>query len=279
MVTRRLAPAYRRSPRQAGNGVRRTSAGDGGLPARNEVNSKAKVAIIAALKREVEPLIRDWQKSTCKHEGRTFTFYQNPQAVLVCGGIGADAARRATEAAIALFHPQLLISAGFAGGLTPEMQAGCVVTPSTIVDARDGSRTETGIGSGVLVTVNSTAMLEAKQRLAESYAAQLVDMEAAAVAKGAQTHGLPCVALKAISDESSFHMLPMDRFISADGGFHERNLILFAGVRPWLWGRMLSLARNSRRAAKALCRSLDRFNYDDVAAPNPGLQSGRRIPL
>lgn len=243
------------------------------------MHSSCKVAIIAALEREVAPLIRKWKKSTCQYDGRTFTFYHDPQAVLVCGGIGAEAARRATEAAVVMFHPQLLISAGFAGGLTPEMEAACVVTPRTIVDARDGSRTETGIGSGVLVSVNSTALLEAKQRLAESYSAQLVDMEAAAVAKAAQTHGLPCVALKAISDDSSFPMLPMDGFIAADGGFQESKLVLYAVLRPWLWGRLFSLARNSRRAARALCRSLDQFNYEDAAIHHPGLHLGGRVPL
>ena len=44
--------------------------------------------------------------------------------VLVCGGMGAPAARRATEAIIQLYGPEVVISAGFAGALQPGMKAG-----------------------------------------------------------------------------------------------------------------------------------------------------------
>jgi adenosylhomocysteine nucleosidase len=241
------------------------------------VDSVPQVAIIAALEREIRPLVRSWKKTVRDYEGRTFTFYHNPRAVLVCGGIGAEAARRATEAAITLYQPSLLISAGFAGALSSEMNAGQAFSPRTIIDARDGSRTDTRIGVGVLVTVTTTAHGEARARLAESYGAQAVDMEAASVAKGADAHGLPCIAVKAISDEVNFPMIPMKRFITADGQFQEGRLVLYAVVRPWLWSNLITLARNSRRASQALCRWLDQFNYEENDTYQPGLHPARRV--
>lgn len=62
----------------------------------------SRVAIVAALEREVRPLIRHWRGSEKEHGGRRFRFFENRELVLVCGGIGADAARRAAEAVIVL---------------------------------------------------------------------------------------------------------------------------------------------------------------------------------
>ena len=73
-----------------------------------------RLAIIAALEREVRPLVKNWRVNEKKHEGRTFRFFENGEVVLVCGGIGAAAARRAAEAVIAIFDPKIVCSAGFA---------------------------------------------------------------------------------------------------------------------------------------------------------------------
>ena len=78
----------------------------------------AKIAIVAAMEREVWPLIKDWPAVTKQYEGRSFKFFEKSPVVLVCGGIGSEAARRAAEAVTNLYHP-LIVSAGFAGGLDP----------------------------------------------------------------------------------------------------------------------------------------------------------------
>jgi nucleoside phosphorylase len=60
---------------------------------------------------------------------RDFTFYESKYAVAVCGGIGAEAARRAAEAAIVVYSPEVIISAGIAGALVPELHVGETVFP------------------------------------------------------------------------------------------------------------------------------------------------------
>src|SRR5215470_9027584 len=64
-----------------------------------------KVAIISALQRELRPLIEHWPSQTIAHEGRDFTFHESGYAVVVCAGIGPEAARRAAQAAIANYQP------------------------------------------------------------------------------------------------------------------------------------------------------------------------------
>ena len=64
--------------------------------------------------------------------------------MLVCSGIGREAARRATEAIINLYAPVLVQSVGFAGALDPTLKVGTVLTPVCVIDAKDGSRIEAG---------------------------------------------------------------------------------------------------------------------------------------
>jgi adenosylhomocysteine nucleosidase len=218
-----------------------------------------KVAMVAALEREVRALVKGWRAVERDYQDRRSKFFENRSAVLVCGGIGAEAARRATEAVIALYQPELVQSVGFAGALDPALKVGEIFSPSRIIDARDGSSVETGSGRGVLVSTTSVASAEQKAKLAVSYGAQAVDMEAAAVALGAQARGVRFMAVKAISDESTFAMPSLDRFVDRDGQFCEMAFAASLATRPWLWSRFFQLARNSAKASRALWKELDRY--------------------
>ena len=63
------------------------------------------VAIVAAMEREVAPLIRSWKVRMIEHGGRRYRLFENSGTALICGGIGAEAARRATEAIIQETQP------------------------------------------------------------------------------------------------------------------------------------------------------------------------------
>jgi len=243
------------------------------------VLASPKVAIVASLEREVRPLIEHWQICEREYEGRKFKFFENDRAVLVCGGIGAGAARRACEAVIALYQPSLVVSAGFAGALQAELRIGSTLTPRVVVDASDGSRTDTGLGSGVLVSLDSVAGPEQKAKLAKAYGAQAVDMEAAAVARGAEARGVHFRAIKAISDAPDFAMPSMERFIHPNGEFQTARFVFYVVLRPWLWGRVIKLARNSAQASRELCNRLDRFNSQYVDNIEPGLRPMRSAKL
>jgi adenosylhomocysteine nucleosidase len=217
---------------------------------------KIRVAIVAALEREVRPLVKDWSVSDREHDGRRFRFFENEDVVVVCGGIGQAAARRAAEAVIALFAPEAVYSAGFAGALDEGLKVGDVVRPKIVINARDGSRAVVEGGEGVMVSFGSVASPEQKRKLRESFDALAVDMEAAAVARSAEAHGVEFGAVKAISDEVDFEFPAMERFVDAEGRFREGSFALWAAVRPWVWGRVIRLAMNSSRVSIALCKSL-----------------------
>jgi adenosylhomocysteine nucleosidase len=222
----------------------------------------SKIAIIAALEREIHSLVKDWPLASIQHEGRDFTFHEGGHAVVVCGGIGAEAARHAAEAAIAHYSPDLLISAGVAGALVPELNVGDTIFPAMVIDTKDGSRHQTAIphspigntalGRTILASYPEIASLAQKQQLAKSYGAHAVDMEAAAVARVAQSHNLPFLVVKAISDEVHFEIPEMNRFVR-QGRFETKLFLFHVALRPWLWLRVIRLARNTRIASDNLC--------------------------
>lgn len=221
-----------------------------------------KIAIIAAIERELWPLIKSWPTTTFEHDGREFTFYKSEYAVAVCSGMGAEYGRRAAEAIIVRYSPELLISAGVAGALVPKLHVGDTVFPAVVIDARDGSRHETSIRDAamgksplartVLVSSPDVAGTAQKRQLAKSYGAHAVDMEGASVARAAQVHNLPFLAVKAISDEVNFEIYELNRFIR-NGQFETKLLVFYLLPRPWLWLKMIRLARNTQLASHNLC--------------------------
>jgi adenosylhomocysteine nucleosidase len=231
-----------------------------------------RLAIVAALEREVSALIEGCRRVQQDYEGRTFIFFERDDTVAVCGGIGADAARRAAEAVIALYRPALIQSVGFAGALTASMTVAEIFTPAVVVDARDGSRVEIDDGIGTLVTFMEVASAAQKSNLAQAYGAQAVDMEAAAVAAAARAHSVKFGAIKVISDELTFELPHTARFIDAQGRFRTTSFALFAALRPWLWPRVATLASNSRKASQALARHLERCQGAPAPARTPAPQ-------
>jgi adenosylhomocysteine nucleosidase len=218
-----------------------------------------RIAIVAAMECEVAPLIRKWQVRSVEHGGRCYKLFENGEASLICAGVGPEAARRATEAIIQEVRAPHILSVGFVGALDPGLKIGEVFEPRTVINAADGSRTDTGCGQGTLVSFSTVAGREQKEKLREAYSAAAVDMEAAAVAQGAELRGVRFGALKVVSDEAGFVMPPVENFVEADGSFRAAIFALHVAVRPWLWGATIVLARNSARASKTLCAALEQY--------------------
>jgi len=225
----------------------------------------SRIAIVVALEREVRPLIKEWRVSEKESGGRRFRFFEKHEFVLVYGGIGAEAARRAAEAVIAIYAPALICSAGFAGALDPNLKVGDMVQPRRVVNAGDGSQVDLGRGEGVLVSFGSVATPEQKARLRDSFGATAVDMEAAAVARAAEARGVRFAVVKVISDEFDFAFPSMERFVDSNGRFLEGRFAWFAALRPWLWPQVWRLARNGSRASRALCDWLRKMNAESTA--------------
>lgn len=214
---------------------------------------------MAALEREVWPLVRRWESRVVEQGGRKYRIFENGDAVVVCAGIGAEAARRATQAIIQTANPWKVVSVGFAGALDSRLKVADVFEPRVVINSRDGSRSDGGSGEGTLVSSAAVADKATKAKLNQSYGASAVDMESAAVAQGAEARNVAFGALKAISDDAQFAMPAMDRFIAPDGRFLGMKFAIHVAVRPWMWPATIKLARNSSRASRALSAAMERY--------------------
>lgn len=216
------------------------------------------VAIIAALERELYPLVAGWTSAPLTFNGGTFSCYQSGELVAVAGGIGCRQAELAARAVMEKYRPRVLVSAGLAGALIRSLKVGNIFMPNVIVDAATGAEyrcqgSGDATGGGVLVSVSEVAGSESKTDLAERFHALVVDMEAAGVARVAEEYkaGFRCV--KAISDEFDFIMPPMNRFVDGEGYFQTAKFAAWTVVHPQWWRSVVRLARNSSRATRALC--------------------------
>jgi adenosylhomocysteine nucleosidase len=220
-----------------------------------------KIAIIAAMEREIAPLVRGWQRGTLSSGERKFVVFDRDGVVAVVSGIGCKNAGLAARAVVTQYRPALLLSVGLAGALIRSLKAGSVFTPNVVVDASDGGEyrcTADGnhVNGGVLVSSGEIAGIEGKRELVTRFHGLVVDMEAAGVAKVAQQEQIGFRCVKAISDEADFAMPPMEKFLNATGEFQSGKFALWAALRPWQWRRVAALARNSKHGIEALCTRL-----------------------
>jgi len=217
-----------------------------------------RVAIIAAMAGELKPLVRGW-----RHERRNGVdlwrwSYDEGEWVTACAGVGVDAAMRAF-AEIEKDGPiDLAISAGWAGALRTDLVRGHAYKVSGVIDVRTGERFQVPERQEKrwLVTGSKVADRKEKQRLASTYGADLVDMEAAGVARLAQMRGIPFYCVKGVSDGFRDRLPDFNRFILPNGRFQLGRFIVHCILRPWHWPSLMRMGENSRKAAQGIRESL-----------------------
>jgi|APGre2960657423_1045063.scaffolds.fasta_scaffold16054_3 adenosylhomocysteine nucleosidase len=202
----------------------------------------------------------------------------------VVGGTGIEQASAATQMLIDGHRPQFILSAGFAGALAAGIARGSVATASRVVrmneeplalmpypaQAVDESWAEAASRprsqSLTLATVDRVlCTAEEKKSVAQSLAAELVDMETWGVAKVALAAGLDCMSLRVVSDTAS-QTLPAEIAALARPQSAMRKFgtaIAAIGHRPraavdlWnLWEQAVVDGRTLADSIELLCRSL-----------------------
>ncbi len=226
--------------------------------------SPPKIAIIAAYPGEIRPLVKGWERSTLRAGGTRLRRFQRGRAIATYGGMGAGPIQQACRALVECWHPDLLISAGWAGGLRPELKTGAIVVPETVIEIADGRAFRSFCGAGILVTGTAVASPQAKRELAARFSAQAIDMEAAAVGAVAQEAAVKFLAVKAIFDEHGFPLPAFERFHNSRGRFRYGRFLAHAALRPALWPKLGLMQRRASEAAQALSAFLEKLLASDT---------------
>ena len=219
--------------------------------------------------------INDFQGQGCViFEGRL----SNHPIVWAISGVGQDAASRAAQLMVDGHQPHTLISAGFAGALTPGLEHGTVLIPNRILDDHHECiytlpqdeqipfLAEETIKNITLVTVDSVVTSkEEKIQLREESHADLVDMESAAVARIAQEADVRFLAVRAISDTSEETLPPeVSRLSQPQSPMHRFGAALAAITRRpraisdlWkLWEQGISCSRTLADQLEQITRAI-----------------------
>jgi adenosylhomocysteine nucleosidase len=229
-----------------------------------------RIAIIAALPGELKPLVRGWERlPTAKGSG--ISMWRRPEAessdetVAVCAGMGAAAARRAFTAAEFGGVLDMVLSVGWAGALTDSEDVGLVM--SEVIDAQTGECFFLTTGKRKLRVVTTVAVADAreKRRLAQTYGAAMVDMEAATVARLAQMRGIPMVCIKAVSDGLDTRLPDINPFIDVAGQMKMGAFLAHVAIRPQYWGPLVDMGRRTASASNAIASTVEAFLLDPDA--------------
>jgi adenosylhomocysteine nucleosidase len=183
---------------------------------------------------------------------------------LVKAGTGREAAAHATEALIAGHRPTWVISAGFAGGLSPEVEKHDLVMGDSLVSSSGDQLTidlkvdpealaETpGVHVGRLLCVDAIVRTPAeKRRWGEAHQALAVDMETFAVAEVCRRRKVRFLAIRIVSDA-------VDDALPGDVGriAHQKSLAAkFGAVVGAVWNRPSSVKDMLRLKEDALIAS------------------------
>ncbi len=187
--------------------------------------------------------------------------------LVAVSGMGPEAARNAAERLIDAGATSL-VSWGLAGGLDPDLEAGAVCVPREVI-AADGSRLSTArswreslsssvpsghrVGNEALLTAEFALETPADKRAARgATGACAVDMESAAVAQVAETHGVPFIAVRVIVDTARDRIPRAVAGASRAGKLRTGRLILGLIRSPLQIASLLRLARRYRVALRSL---------------------------
>ncbi|HVJ09897.1 MAG TPA: hypothetical protein VM554_16075 [Acidisarcina sp.] len=221
-----------------------------------------RIGVIAALPGELKPLVKGWERKPGTAGIACWSRREdNREWVAACAGMGADAATRAFAEAEREGPLGGVISIGWAGALAPDYVAGEAYAVREVIDVRTSERyaaSESPAGV-TLVTTPTVASVREKQRLAKSYSAALVDMEAAAIGRLARARNIPFACFKAVTDGVDANLPDFNPFVTRSGQMRMPAFVLHCALRPWYWAPLLRMGKDSGRAAEALASQVLRF--------------------
>ncbi len=198
-----------------------------------------------------------------KEEARAFQklMAEREDVKVILAGMGKRNAERAIRSALEEDPPRLVLTCGFAGGLSAELNTG------TVVFAADP---ETGLEPALLAAgaklarfhcvERVAATVEEKRALREMTGADAVEMESQVIGDVCRKQKIPCATVRVILDPAN-EDLPLDfnQLMTPDQKMSYGKLAVVLAKSPRKVGALLRLQRQSQVAADKLGQVLARL--------------------
>nr|UXE45406.1 5'-methylthioadenosine/S-adenosylhomocysteine nucleosidase [uncultured bacterium] len=228
------------------------------------------VAVTFALHAEFTPWrrLRSFQRFSYERVPAYLTQIGNVRVRVVLTGVG----RRATTAAAdRVFddRPDVCISSGLAGGLHEALRVAQIVASRTVsghdgrsvaIDPRLLALALSAGASSVPLYSSPTIVVSAGEKRRLRVVADAVDMESAVILAESSRLGIPCIAIRAISDPSTVDLpIDLNRTLTEEGRISPVRTIAALVRRPHAVRRLVRLGLDGHRAATALAAFLDSY--------------------
>jgi adenosylhomocysteine nucleosidase len=240
------------------------------------------IAILVAVKQELRPILRRAdagsvvrQQHLDFHEG---TLAGQPVALLALG-VGKECARIAAEITIRCYRPDLVISAGFGGGLQPQVAAGDIVMGTEILELHKDEGHEVHwspthsmpgmpaltlpennlrVHYGKIITTDEMVLrAAAKTRIGKATGALAVDMETSAVAAVCAARDTDFLALRCIIDNEHEDLPEEFNDFFVIGQLRPRRILSACARDPRVLADLARLGRRAHTSGRNLARFLE----------------------
>ncbi len=184
-------------------------------------------------------------------------FFISDTILLICAGAGPENASLATEKLISQ-GAKCLISWGCAAALNNTLRPGDIIITNTLIDTEFtrfevktswAEKTLSALQDALVVhnglLAESKAIVSSsvhKQQLHANTGADILDMESVAVAKVAQQHNLPFLAIRAVADPATMTLpTAVSSSLDANGQVRITKILLFLLLHPTELPELLKL--------------------------------------
>ena len=207
--------------------------------------------------------------------------WEGTSIVLVRTGMGKDCALGVLEAVLKKINPSLVVSIGYAGGLSLKLNVGDLVIADHILEI---SQTATCINDhsvgfqqlalleglnfpeqivvhrGTLITVDRVVYDSSlKQELGSRYNALAVDMETSALVAHTTEKKIPFISIRAISDTVDQSLVDISSLIDRGGEISKLKSAWYVATHPHTIQNFISLRGQSQKATSNITKTLEVF--------------------
>jgi len=203
--------------------------------------------------------------------------WENRSIVLVRTGVGKKYANKVLEDVLHRVEPSLILSTGYAGGLSHDLNVGDLVVADRVLD--DSAESFSGeelsaaapdrqwldqvkglnpsgrfsIHYGTLLTVSGVvADSSAKLQLGSRCGALAVDMETSVLLTGAGEKNIPFLSIRAVSDTADQSLADVSSLVGKDGIVSKLKAGWYVATHPQTIPHFISLRQQSQKATRNL---------------------------
>jgi len=231
-----------------------------------------KTVIITALKQETEAVLSCFESREKKSIGRHPLYSCRSggvTALVIESGMGGKNGESAAESIIEADRPELLVSAGFCGGIDPSLAVGDIVVAQEIIAFQEGAMERADFISfavpldfpgkrGIFITGDRIMEKKMVARVIdEAFRHPVLEMESAYLARVAARENIPFLGVRSVSDPWNEELLfRIEEFCDDSMKISPARVLRSIIRKPLILPQLIRLASGGGKASRSLSSAI-----------------------